>query len=199
MKNRIIIISLLSLFVFAFGSFLVSGLMDNASGSYDLSYDEKKSSSEDIITSSVDVRKATKRGHRAGSTFSFSTYDRLSSDEMVAVSSSSSFSGLGREGGSFNNMSHSSKIGLSFTSKGGGGSLLAVNGGSSNGAKENNSFGGGSGGGFARPFGAPGFSRGTILIDPMTDPDPSTRIPVGNGVWILVLLAGAYAGKKTIK
>ncbi len=47
----------------------------------------------------------------------------------------------------------------------------------------------------------PGGTRGDddILIDPGADPEEETRIPVGDGVWILLLLSIAYGVKIGIK
>lgn len=36
----------------------------------------------------------------------------------------------------------------------------------------------------------------TILIDPMTDPEEKKRIPVGNGMGVLLVLAAAFAARK---
>ena len=49
---------------------------------------------------------------------------------------------------------------------------------------------------------APGVGGGaggggtTILIDPMTDPIEENRVPVGDGLGIMLMLAAEYAGKK---
>lgn len=44
------------------------------------------------------------------------------------------------------------------------------------------------------PFFAPrpGSSSNTVIIDPGTDPDPDTRIPVGNGMGLLLIFGGLY-------
>lgn len=42
------------------------------------------------------------------------------------------------------------------------------------------------------PFAAPTATNGTIIVDPMTDPDPSTRIPVGDSWWLLIVLSLIY-------
>jgi hypothetical protein len=42
------------------------------------------------------------------------------------------------------------------------------------------------------PFAAPKTGSGTILVDPSTDPQPQEQIPAGEGLWILLLLAGTY-------
>ncbi len=52
--------------------------------------------------------------------------------------------------------------------------------------------------GSMQPNSVPKQNNGLILIDPMNDPLDSERIPVGDGVWILVILAFGYVGwKKT--
>ena len=57
--------------------------------------------------------------------------------------------------------------------------------------------------GATTPFAVPlqpnsptGNTNGLILVDPMTDPVATDRIPVGEGGWILLLLALGYVGWK---
>ncbi len=45
------------------------------------------------------------------------------------------------------------------------------------------------------PRSAPRTPSNTILIDPMNDPDEADRIPVGEGLGIMLLFAAAFAGK----
>ena len=42
------------------------------------------------------------------------------------------------------------------------------------------------------PFAPPSNDEGIILVDPMTDPLAENRIPVGEGWWVLLLLALGY-------
>lgn len=49
------------------------------------------------------------------------------------------------------------------------------------------------------PFAAPKTSNGTILVDPSTDPKPEEQIPVGDGVWILLLLIATYGASKKMR
>ena len=56
----------------------------------------------------------------------------------------------------------------------------------------------------SNPMSAPtggdeGGGNGTIIIDPGTDPDPNTMIPVGNGMYVMMMLIGAFATMKFIK
>lgn len=47
------------------------------------------------------------------------------------------------------------------------------------------------------PFAAPRYDSGSdaVLIDPgSSDPDPKERIPVGDGIWLLLLLSVGYGG-----
>lgn len=41
----------------------------------------------------------------------------------------------------------------------------------------------------------PTVGTGTILVDPMNDPLESERVPVGDGLWILIALALGYSIK----
>ena len=50
----------------------------------------------------------------------------------------------------------------------------------------------------SNPMSAP-TGDGTIIIDPGTDPDPNTMIPVGNGMYVMMLLVGAFATMKFFK
>ncbi len=251
MKNKIIIVFLLSLSVFALGSFLMSGLMDNQSGAYVWS-DNDNQSSNDIISASVNVSKSTKRANRSPvANSSFSSLKGVSADKVGASSiSSSRFSSLSnqRNHSSINSEAIQGNYNLGFSAfhnnKSSSSNLLAY-------SSSNNNYyrGGGS-------FRAPGastnllidpmtdpnvknrissgstilidpmtdpnrkdrisdgtilidpmtdpntkdrISDGTILIDPMTDPNKDNRIPIGNANWILVLLAGLYAGRKFLK
>ncbi len=34
----------------------------------------------------------------------------------------------------------------------------------------------------------------TVIVDPGTNPDPGSKIPVGSGIMALVVMAGAYIG-----
>ena len=43
----------------------------------------------------------------------------------------------------------------------------------------------------SNPMSAP-TGDGTIIIDPGTDPDPNTMIPVGNGMYVMMMLIGLY-------
>ena len=43
----------------------------------------------------------------------------------------------------------------------------------------------------SNPMSAP-TDDGTIIIDPGTDPDPNTMIPVGNGMYVMMMLIGLY-------
>jgi len=52
--------------------------------------------------------------------------------------------------------------------------------------------------GSMQPNSVPKQNNGLILIDPMNDPLDSERIPVDDGVWILVILALGYVGWKKI-
>ena len=47
------------------------------------------------------------------------------------------------------------------------------------------------------PFAPPSNGEGIILVDPMTDPLAENRIPVGEGWWILMLLALGYGAIKS--
>ena len=47
-----------------------------------------------------------------------------------------------------------------------------------------------------RPESPASNTNGLILVDPMTDPIATDRIPVGEGGWILLLLVVGYAGWK---
>ena len=47
------------------------------------------------------------------------------------------------------------------------------------------------------PFAPPSNGEGIILVDPMTDPLAENRIPVGEGWWILMLLALGYGVVKS--
>ena len=40
---------------------------------------------------------------------------------------------------------------------------------------------------------------GTVIVDPSGDPDPNTMIPVGNGMYVMMLLIGAFATMKFFK
>ncbi|MFV0392348.1 MAG: hypothetical protein ACK5KP_10785, partial [Paludibacteraceae bacterium] len=47
----------------------------------------------------------------------------------------------------------------------------------------------------AAPFGVPRTNtNGVILVDPMPDTTTMNKIPVGESTWLLLLLAGLYAG-----
>ena len=50
--------------------------------------------------------------------------------------------------------------------------------------------------GSLQPSSVPKQNNGLILIDPMNDPLDSERIPVGDGLWILVVLSLGYVGWK---
>ncbi len=50
--------------------------------------------------------------------------------------------------------------------------------------------------GSIRPNSVPKQNNGLILIDPMNDPLDYERIPVGDGGWVLVILAIGYVGWK---
>ncbi len=201
MKNRIIIASLLSLSIFAFGSFFINELMVDDSSSYSWNYDGQSAEDDmsSLLSPSVDVDKATQI-ESSTPVDNGSSYSESLMSEPMSVMSSSSFSSLANQSNHSSNgmsMTRNSSFGFSgFSNKGGRSNLLVSNGSSGGHTSDNSGLGGLSTDFTGGPFAAPGFSGGTILIDPMTDPDESSRIPIGNASWLLVLLAGAYAGKK---
>ncbi len=220
MKNKIIIISLLTLLVFALGSFLMNGLTGSSSSkfyiwNYNDNYqkirnDDEKSS----FFTSTNISKVKKGVHRGSSrASSASVLNGLKADGIVSSTFSSSFSSLNNNQATKYSLGSSSKQGntelgfyaFSLRKKGRSNNLLASN---VRGHLEQGTSSGFTGG----AFGAPGYSGGTflidpgaidpnestrisgngILIDPSTDPNESTRIPVGNATWFMVLLASVY-------
>ncbi len=202
MKSRLFLVGLLTLVVLGIGGFYFFQLKTNQINPR-ISYNEFIGNSETQIVPMKDYT-----GRKAPSA---RTLKRRSSNKKSMLSDGTSSmlqDKRGRMGSagvgdndpqlSVNYFKHSEK--RKYSRNGGVSGNLLVAGRSSSGNSKRNEVAGVSAPlrNFNRPLSSPPFTGGnnTIIIDPGVDPNPDNKIPVGDGVWILSILALAYGLKK---
>lgn len=202
-RHKLAAIFLLSLIVLGGGGYLLSYMYSKGDALFISEADRVYFVEKQTIIPSVTLNNAKSGSSRAG---------KSSSDNNILpeikTNSLTETSGIGS--GVASNQGFYSSRGSAFAAKsrkdetisstsGGSSSGLMAYGGSRGSSSGYGGSSGGSGGlmggtsGYSSPTAfIPMFDNGQTTIPPSGDPDPGEMIPVGDGLWILMLLAAGY-------
>ena len=213
-KKRISEIVLLTLAVVVGGGYIYYSLLTNSNDNFNKNntvvFNNMPVGSSNNKPGNIYAKKPqrTASGQHNTTTSGVSGLQLPSLNEMSAVGSHSSDMFSGNTGYSYSyNAKTRDKINPSTSGTGIGGMLAYGSSGRGTEGEEQAVSGGGgtaiTAPGATTPFAVPlqpnsptGNTNGLILVDPMTDPVATDRIPVGEGGWILLLLVVGYAGWK---
>ena len=212
-KKRISEIVLLTLAVVVGGGYIYYSLLTNSNDNFNKNttvvFNDVPIGSSNNKPGSIYSKKPqrTASGQHNTTTSGVSGLQLPSLNEMSAVGSHSSDMFSGNTGYSYSyNAKTRDKINPSTSGTGIGGMLAYGSSGRGTGGDEQTASDGvgtvitapGATTPFAVPLRpeSPTGQNGLILVDPMTDPIATDRIPVGEGGWILLLLVVGYAGWK---
>ena len=212
-KKRISEIVLLTLAVVVGGGYIYYSLLTNSNDNFNknttLVFNNMPVGSSNSKPGNIYAKKPqrTASGQHNTTTSGVSGLQLPSLNEMSAVGSHSSDMFSGNTGYSYSyNAKTRDKINPSTSGTGIGGMLAYGSSGRGTGGYEQTASDGvgtvitapGATTPFAVPLRpeSPTGQNGLILVDPMTDPIVTDRIPVGEGGWILLLLVVGYAGWK---
>lgn len=212
-KKRISEIVLLTLAVVMGGGYIYYSLLTNSNDNFNKNttvvFNNMPVGSSNSKPGNIYAKKPqrTASGQHNTTTSGVSGLQLPSLNEMSAVGSHSSDMFSGNTGYSYSyNAKTRDKINPSTSGTGIGGMLAYGSSGRGTGGYEQTASDGvgtvitapGATTPFAVPLRpeSPTGQNGLILVDPMTDPIVTDRIPVGEGGWILLLLVVGYAGWK---
>ena len=212
-KKRISEIVLLTLAVVVGGGYIYYSLLTNSNDNFNKNttvvFNNMPVGSSNSKPGNIYAKKPqrTASGQHNTTTSGVSGLQLPSLNEMSAVGSHSSDMFSGNTGYSYSyNAKTRDKINPSTSGTGIGGMLAYGSSGRGTGGYEQTASDGvgtvitapGATTPFAVPLRpeSPTGQNGLILVDPMTDPIVTDRIPVGEGGWILLLLVVGYAGWK---
>ena len=212
-KKRISEIVLLTLAVVVGGGYIYYSLLTNSNDNFNKNttvvFNNMPVGSSNNKPGNIYAKKPqrTASGQHNTTTSGVSGLQLPSLNEMSAVGSHSSDMFSGNTGYSYSyNAKTRDKINPSTSGTGIGGMLAYGSSGRGTGGYEQTASDGvgtvitapGATTPFAVPLRpeSPTGQNGLILVDPMTDPIVTDRIPVGEGGWILLLLVVGYAGWK---
>jgi len=214
MKKKISEVILLTLAVVMGGGYVYYSLLTNSNDNFNKNtmvvFNDMPVGSSKNKPGNIYAKKPqrTTSGQHNTTTSGVSGLQLPSVTGISAVGSHSSDMFSGNTGYSYSyNAKTRDKINPSTSGTGIGGMLAYGSSGRGTGGEEQAVSGGGGGvitaPGATTPFAVPlqpnsptGNTNGLILVDPMTDPVATDRIPVGEGGWILLLLALGYVGWK---